>query len=80
MTFLWTLIMGPLGKALAGLMAIMAVFFAGSRQASQRAKIKGLEADKKAVKDRGRIDDDIDQEPDLAGRARRSGVVRDTKR
>lgn len=48
MTFLLGIIMGPLGKALAALVAMAAVFFAGTRQAAQRAKIKGLEADKKA--------------------------------
>ena len=83
MTLIWALIPGPIRRALAwllaGAVAVLGIFYAGKREASQAAKKATLEGTVKAMKDRERIDHEIDQDTDLADRAKRSGVVRPDK-
>lgn len=75
LSFIWDVVAGPLGAVLAGIIAIAGAFLAGKRNASQKAKIKGLEADKKANE---RIDHadissgDVDADTEwLSGRAKK---------
>jgi len=75
-----TLILSPLRKAagwaLAGLLAFLAVWGLAKRQARQETALQAAERIAKAERKRGAIQDDIDQDTDLANRARRIGLVR----
>lgn len=83
MTWLWLLVPAWLKRAaawaVAGAVAVLGIFMAGKREARQAAKKATLEGTVKAMKDRERIDHEIDQDTDLADRAKRSGVVRPDK-
>ena len=67
---------GFIARLLGPILPFLAAWFAGRRDASQRAKIRGLEADNKALENRERIENDVANDPDLAARARKSGIVR----
>ena len=76
-----TFILSLLARLLGPILPFLATWIAAKRNASQTAKIKGLQADMKALKDRERIEDDIDAIADdtgLVDRAKRSGVLRRT--
>ena len=77
---IWWLIPGWLKRAVAwavaGLLAVAGIFYAGKREARQKAKQKAAEAKAKALADRERIENEIDQDDNLAARADRAGVVR----
>ena len=63
----------------AGAVAIVGVlgsYMARKREARQKAKQKAAEAKAKALADRERIENEIDQDDNLAARADRAGVVR----
>jgi len=76
-----TLILSPLrraaGWALAGLLAFMAVWGLAKREARRETALQAAERIAKAERKRGRIEDEIEQDTDLAARAKRSGVIRD---
>lgn len=76
-----TLILSPIrraaGWALAGLLAFMAVWGLAKREARRETALQAAERIAKAERKRGRIEDEIDQDTDLAARAKRSGVIRD---
>lgn len=65
---------------LAVIVAVVAAFglgrWQGGRRARERREADDARAGVEAETQRRRIEDDIDQDIDLAGRARRSGVVR----
>lgn len=70
-------------KALAGLLVIIAGFVWFRRDATKDAKLK-TERDQalataKAEQDRVKLDESINQDTDLAARARAAGVVRHTE-
>jgi hypothetical protein len=67
---------GPLGAALAGILALAGAWLAGKRSGRQKAAQKAAEDAVKAHKTRERIEDEISQDTSLADRARRSGIVR----
>ena len=54
----------------------LAVWAAAKRDSRLKARNDALEADIKAMKDRERIENDVANDPDLAARARKSGIVR----
>ena len=80
---IWWLIPGWLKRAVAwavaGLLAAAGIFYAGKREARQKAKIEGLKADNKALTDRERIEDEVATDPDLVSRARRSVLRKPVK-
>lgn len=72
-------ILSFIARLLGPILPFLATWIAARRDARQTAKIKGLKADAKALKDRERIEDDIDDIADdtgLVDRAKRSGVLR----
>lgn len=69
-------ILSFIARLLGPFLPFLATWVAAKRDARQTAKNKRLEADNDALKDRERIEDDIDQDDDLAGRAARAGIVR----
>ena len=75
---IWWLIPGWLKRAVAwavaGLLAVAGIFYAGKREARQQAKKRAAEANLKAKTNRERIEDDVEGDPDLAARAKRSIV------
>lgn len=75
-----TLILSPIRKAagwaIAALLAFLAVWGLAKRQARQETALQAAERIAKAERKRGAIQDDIDQDTDLANRARRIGLVR----
>ena len=75
---IWWLIPGWLKRAVAwavaGLLAVAGIFYAGKREARQKAKQEAAEAKAKALAERERIENDVANDPDLAARARRSIV------
>jgi len=75
-----TLILSPLrkaaGRAFAAVLAFLAVWGLAKRQARQETALQAAERIAKAERKRGAIQDDIDQDTDLANRARRIGLVR----
>lgn len=73
-----TFILSLLARLLGPILPFLATWIAAKRNASQTAKIKGLQADMKALKDRERIEDDIADDTGLVDRAKRSGVLRRT--
>lgn len=74
------LILAPIRKAagwaIAALLAFLAVWGLAKRQARQETALQAAERIAKAERKRGAIQDDIDQDTDLANRARRIGLVR----
>ena len=73
-----TFILSLLARLLGPILPFLATWIAAKRNASQTGKIKGLQADMKALKDRERIEDDIADDTGLVDRAKRSGVLRRT--
>lgn len=73
-----TFILSLLARLLGPILPFLATWIAAKRNASQTAKIKGLQADMKALEDRERIEDDIADDTGLVDRAKRSGVLRRT--
>jgi len=75
-----TLILSPIRKAagwaFAAALAFLAVWGLAKRQARQETALQAAERIAKAERKRGAIQDDIDQDTDLANRARRIGLVR----
>lgn len=65
-------ILSTLARLLGPILPFLAAWIAGKRDAAQRGKIRGLEADNKAMTDRERIEDEVATDPDLVSRARRS--------
>ena len=65
-------ILSTLARLLGPILPFLATWVAGKRDARQKAKIEGLEADNKAMTDRERIEDEVATDPDLVSRARRS--------
>lgn len=72
---IWPLL-SALARLLGPILPFLATWVAAKRDARQKARIERLQADADALKDRERIEDDIDQDDDLAGRAARAGIVR----
>lgn len=74
------LIPSPIRNAAAWLagavIAFLAVWGMAKRDARRETALAAAERIAKAERKRGKKDDDIDQDTDLAGRARRSGLVR----
>lgn len=58
--------------AVGAALAVFGIWTAGKREGRSRAKSEALEADKKALTNRERIEDDVASDPDLAARAKRS--------
>lgn len=69
-------ILSALARLLGPILPFLATWAAAKRDAAQAAKIRGLEADAKAMKDRERIDNDVASDPDLVRRASDAGVLR----
>lgn len=69
-------ILSALARLLGPILPFVAAWVAGWRDARQRAKLKRLGADNRALRERERIEDDLANETDLADRARRTGVLR----
>lgn len=71
-----TAILSALARLLGPILPFLATWVAAKRDARQTARIKRLQADADALKDRERIEDDIADDADLVGRAARAGIVR----
>ena len=71
-------ILSALARLLGPILPFLATWVAAKRDSRQTGKIKGLQADMKALKDRERIEDDIADDTGLVDRAKRSGVLRRT--
>ncbi len=69
-----------LGAIFAAVMALVGVWAAGRRTGRQAAETDALRHSVTAVQTRERIDDEIDQDTDLAARARSTGLLRDEPR
>lgn len=69
-------ILGPFLPIIAGAIGALGLIFFGRRSAKKDERLKRAEADVKAMKTRQEIDDNVQQEPDLVDRARKSGVLR----
>lgn len=65
-------ILSLIARLLGPFLPFFAIWVAAKRDARQKAKIEGLEADNKAMTDRERIEDEVATDPDLVSRARRS--------
>lgn len=69
------------GRALAALaaavVALVGAWVAGHRTGREAARADALRRTVTALQTRERIDDAIDQDPDLAARARSTGLLRD---
>lgn len=72
-------VLGPFLPILAGIFGALGLIFFGRRSAKKDERLKRAEADVKAMKTRQEIDDEIQGDPDLAARARNSGVLRHGK-
>lgn len=74
------LILSPVRKAagwaLAGLLAFLAVWGLAKRDARRETALAAAERIAKAELKRGKIENEIDEDTDLAGRARRVGLQR----
>lgn len=84
---IWTIIPGPIRRALAwagvGIALLWAAWVGGKRDARQEAALSEAEDIARAEVTRGRIDHDLDQIQDDAGlvaRAMRAGVVPDERK
>jgi hypothetical protein len=66
-----------LGKLVAAAFTLLAVWFEGRRAGRLEAKAAALRRTLTALQTRERIDHALDQDPDLAARARRTGLLRD---
>ena len=73
-----TFILSLLARLLGPILPFLATWVAAKRDSRQTGKIKGLQADMKALEDRERIEDDIADDTGLVDRAKRSGVLRRT--
>jgi hypothetical protein len=62
--------------ALAAIGTVVGAYLKGGSNAKAKQEAADAKAAAKAHEDRRRIEDDIEQDDDLAGRARRAGVVR----
>ncbi len=69
-------LIGPLGAILAGIVAVVGALVLGRRQGRQAAQDKAATTALGHERKRQEQDDDIQQDTDLAARARRSGIVR----
>lgn len=67
-----TLLLSLLARLLGPILPFVAVWVAAKRDARLAAKNRTLENTVKAMRDRERIEDDVQADPDLARRARRS--------
>lgn len=65
-------ILSLLARLLGPILPFLATWAAAKRDARLAAKNRTLETAVKAMKDRERIEDDVQADPDLARRARRS--------
>ena len=72
MTTLWALL-GGIGTVIA---AIVIAFVTGSQSTSNKRDARDAKAARAADENRRKLDNEIDQDVDLAARARRSGIVR----
>ena len=68
----WALL-GGIGTVIA---AIVIAFVTGSRSTSNKRDARDAKAARAADENRRKLDNEIDQDVDLAARARRSGLVR----
>jgi hypothetical protein len=68
------------GVVAAALLAVVGARAVGRREGRQQAAIDTLRHTVTALQTRERIDDAIDQDPDLAARARSTGLMRDEPR
>ena len=68
----WALL-GGIGSVIA---AIVIAFVTGSRSTSNKRDARDAKAARAADENRRKLDNEIDQDVDLAARARRSGIVR----
>jgi hypothetical protein len=62
--------------ALAAIGTVVGAYIKGGSNAKAKQETASAKAAAQAHEDRRRIEDDIDQDDDLAGRARRAGIVR----
>lgn len=69
-------ILSFIARLLGPILPFLATWIAARRDARQTARIDRLRADADAMKARERIEDEIDQDDNLAARADRAGVVR----
>lgn len=69
-------ILGPFLPIIAGIFGALGLIFFGRRSARKDERLKRAEADVKAMKTRQEIDDEIQGDPDLVARAKRSRVLR----
>ena len=67
-----TLLLSLLARLLGPILPFVAVWVAAKQSARLAAKNRTLETAVKAMRDRERIEDDVQADPDLACRARRS--------
>lgn len=67
---------GWLAGAGAVIVALVTAWWRGRRSGQSAAKTQATRAALEAERKREEIEDDIQQDPDLAARARRSGLVR----
>ena len=67
-----TLLLSLLARLLGPILPFVAVWVAAKQSARLAAKNRTLETAVKAMRDRERIEDDVQADPDLARRARRS--------
>lgn len=72
-------LLSTLARLLGPILPFLAAWVASGRNARQRGKIEGLEADNKALTDRERIEDEVATDPDLVSRARRSVLRKPVK-
>lgn len=71
-----TAILSALARLLGPILPFLATWVAAKRDARLTARIKRMQADADALKARERIEDDIADDADLVGRAKRAGVLR----
>ncbi len=69
-------LLSALARLLGPILPFLATWLVAKRDARQKARIDRLRDDAEALKARERIEDEIDQDNDLAARARRAGVLR----
>ena len=69
---LWPYLIAALGA----IATVAGAYLKGRSDTKAKAETANAKAAAQAHDDRRRIEDDIDQDDDLAGRARRAGIVR----
>lgn len=65
-------LLSALARLLGPILPFLATWLLAKRDSRQRGKIEALRADNKALTTRERVEDDIEQDPDLVARAKRS--------